>query len=90
MQYQKLKILVLTVVILTFQFQLFSQTAQTDSLLNKIRANMGKHEAAEMETNALLLLQISEENNDNKNRLEALKFMGIAQHLQARYDSAIF
>lgn len=90
MQYQKSKILVLTFVFFTFQFQLFSQSVQTDSLLNKIRANMGKHEAAEMETNALLLLQISEENNDNHNRLEALKFMGIAQHLQARYDSAIF
>lgn len=84
------KFLYIFIALLTFQFQLFSQTAQTDSLLNKIRANMGKHEAAEMETNALLLLQISEENNDNKNRLEALKFMGIAQHLQARYDSAIF
>lgn len=86
----RVKFLYIFILLLTFQFQLFSQTAQTDSLLNKIRANMGKHEAAEMETNALLLLQISEENNDIKNRLEALKFMGIAQHLQARYDSAIF
>ncbi len=86
----RVKFLYIFIVLLTFQFQLFSQNAQTDSLLNKIRANMGKHEAAEMETNALLLLQISEENNDNKNQLEALKFMGIAQHLQARYDSAIF
>lgn len=86
----RVKFLYIFISMLTFQFQLFSQTAQTDSLLNKIRANMGKHEAAEMETNALLLLQISEENNDIKNRLEALKFMGIAQHLQARYDSAIF
>jgi signal transduction histidine kinase len=86
----RIKFLFIFISILTFQFQLFSQSAQTDSLLNKIKANMGKHEAAEMETNALLLLKISEENNDNKNRLEALKFMGIAQHLQARYDSAIF
>ena len=86
----RIKILFIFISLLTFQLQLFSQTAQTDSLLNKISANMGKHEAAEMETNALLLLQISQENNDNKNRLEAMKFMGIAQHLQARYDSAIF
>ena len=86
----RVKFLYIFISLLTFQFQLYSQTEQTDSLLNKIRANMGKHEAAEMETNALLLLQISEENNDIKNRLEALKFMGIAQHLQARYDSAIF
>ncbi len=86
----QLNFLYIFITLLTFQFQLFSQTAQTDSLLNKIRANIGKHEAAEMETNALLLLQISEENNDNQNRLEALKFMGIAQHLQALYDSAIF
>lgn len=86
----KVKSLYIFISLLTFQLQLFSQTAQTDSLLNKIRANMGKHEASEMETNALLLLKISEENNDTKNRLEALKFMGIAQHLQARYDSAIF
>ena len=85
-----IKILFIFISLLTFQLQLFSQTAQTDSLLTKIKANMGKHEAAEMEKNTLLLLQLSEENNDNKNRLEALKFMGIAQHLQARYDSAIF
>jgi two-component system, NarL family, sensor kinase len=84
------KFLFVFISVFSLHFQLFSQTEQTDSLLTELRANIGKHQATEMEINALRLLQISEENKDDKNRLEALKFMGIAQHLQARYDSAIF
>jgi two-component system, NarL family, sensor kinase len=84
------KFLFVFISVFSLHFQLFSQTEQTDSLLTELRENIGKHQATEMEINALRLLQISEENKDDKNRLEALKFMGIAQHLQARYDSAIF
>lgn len=67
----------------------FSQDTIADSLLNLLQANISKHKASEMEANALQLLHIAEKNNDNRNRIEALKFMGIAQHLQARYDSAV-
>jgi two-component system, NarL family, sensor kinase len=84
------KFLFVFISVFSLHFQLFSQTEQTDSLLTELRENIGKHQATKMEINALRLLQISEENKDDKNRLEALKFMGIAQHLQARYDSAIF
>jgi two-component system, NarL family, sensor kinase len=84
------KFLFVFISVFSLHFQLFSQTEQTDSLLTELRENIGKHQATEMEINALRLLQISEENKDDKNRLEAMKFMGIAQHLQARYDSAIF
>ncbi|GAB1450028.1 hypothetical protein MASR2M47_00840 [Draconibacterium sp.] len=68
---------------------LYSSANQTDTLLVNIKAHLAKHEAAEMETDALQLLQISESENNREMQAEALKFLGISKHLQAKYDSAI-
>lgn len=68
---------------------LYSSANQTDTLIVNIKAHLAKHEAAEMETDALQLLQISESENNREMQAEALKFLGISKHLQAKYDSAI-
>lgn len=68
---------------------LYSSANQTDTLLVNIKVHLAKHEAAEMEIDALQLLQISESENNREMQAEALKFLGISKHLQAKYDSAI-
>ena len=68
----------------------FAQNNPADTLLERLQANINKHEADQMEKNALLLLNISEKEDDDKNRVEALKFLGISKHLQAKEDSAIY
>lgn len=67
-----------------------SQTEVSELLVDALKRNLAKHEALEMEQNAEKLRQVSEEENNAEMQLEAIKFMGIAQHLQARYDSAIY
>ncbi|MFA9392790.1 MAG: histidine kinase [Prolixibacteraceae bacterium] len=70
-------------------FHIYSFANQQDTLLEAIKAHLAKHEAAEMETDALKLLQFSDLENDMETKAEALKFLGISKHLQAKYDSAI-
>lgn len=70
-------------------FYFHSVAHQKDTLLLKIKAHLAKHEAAEMETNASQLLYLSESENDLESKAEALKFLGISKHLQAKYDSAV-
>lgn len=67
-----------------------SQTEVSELLVDALKRNLAKHEALEMEQNAEKLRQVSEEENNAEMQLEAIKFLGIAQHLQARYDSAIY
>lgn len=62
---------------------------ESDSLIQVIKADLSKHEAALMIKNANRLLILSETNNNKSNQTEALKFLGIANHLQSEYDSAI-
>lgn len=62
---------------------------QKDTHLQNIKTHLAKHEASLMEKEAFKLLQLSTANQDLANRSEALKFLGIAKHLQAKYDSAI-
>ena len=67
-----------------------AQTEPGDLLIDALKRNLAKHEALEMEQNAQKLLQYSKEEENTAMQLEAIKYMGIAQHLQARYDSAIY
>ncbi|MFV0592804.1 MAG: tetratricopeptide repeat protein [Draconibacterium sp.] len=66
------------------------QSEVSDLLLDTLKRNLAKHEAHEMEQNSVKLLRVSEEENNTEMQIEAIKFMGIAQHLQSRYDSAIY
>ena len=66
------------------------QTEPGDLLIDALKRNLAKHEALEMEQNAQKLLQYSKEEENTAMQLEAIKYMGIAQHLQARYDSSIY
>lgn len=88
---RKIKLLLLIGMLFHFTSPeiLYAQQNNADSLISLLQANIARHEAVQMEENSMHLLRLSEQNNDNKNRIEALKFMGIAQHLQARYDSAV-
>ena len=67
-----------------------AQTEPGDLLIDALKRNLAKHEALKMEQNAQKLLQYSKEEENTAMQLEAIKYMGIAQHLQARYDSAIY
>ncbi len=67
-----------------------SQTNASDLLLDALQRNLEKHEALEMEKNSEKLLRVSVEKHNTEMQLEATKYMGIAQHLQARYDSAVY
>ena len=62
---------------------------QYESIIKNIKAHLAKQEASQVKSEATKLLQLSDQNNDLPNKLEALKFLGIASHLQANYDSAI-
>lgn len=79
----------LLTVLYFLSLHLYSTATQKDTLLVNIKAHLTKHEAAEMETVALQLLQISESENDSQTKVEALKFLGISKQLQGKYDSAI-
>ena len=61
----------------------------SDSLIQAIQADLSKHEAASIIKNSQQLLAISKANHDRSHQLEACKFLGIAMHLEAKYDSAI-
>jgi signal transduction histidine kinase len=79
----------LLTVLYFLSLHLNSTATQKDTLLVNIKAHLTKHEATEMETVALQLLQISESENDLQTKVEALKFLGISKQLQGKYDSAI-
>lgn len=60
-----------------------------DSLISSIRSNLAKHEAHLMIIDANKLLAISTNQHNTAIQAEALKFLGIGNHLEAKYDSAI-
>lgn len=72
-----------------FSLNLCSFANQKDSILVRIKTHLNKHEAVQMEIEAFKLLDLSVSDNDLQNKGEAYKFLGIAKHLQAKYDSAI-
>lgn len=74
-------------VLLLFVFELHA--SEPDSLIQVIKANLSKHEAELMIGNAAQLLTVSKADHNQTYQLEALKFLGIAMHLEAKYDSAI-
>lgn len=69
---------------------LYSFANQKDSILVSIKLHLNKHEADQMEKQALKLLDLSVSDNDLHYKNEAYKFLGNAKHLQAKYDSAIY
>ena len=80
------KFSLITVLVLLFGKAFASES---DSLIQVIRSDLSKHEAALMIKNANRLLTIAETGNDKSNQVEALKFLGIANHLEAKDDTAI-
>ncbi len=84
------KYLIKPVIILTFfMISILGNANQKDSILVNIKAHLAKHEALEMERDALKLLQIADSEDNRATKAEALKFLGISKHLQAKYDSAL-
>ncbi len=87
MNFFRVKLLLIPI---SFVFYVSAQTSNADSLLQNLKIHLAKHEAAELETTALELLQLSQDQKSIPNQLEALKYLGVAKHLQAKYDSAIY
>jgi len=81
---------ILLTVFCLLNYNLCSFGNQKDSVLLSIKSHLKKHEAVQMETEALKLLDLSKSDDDLQNESEAYKFLGIAKHLQAKYDSAIY
>lgn len=79
---------ILLIVLLIFSY--LTKANEKDSLLLIIKSHLAKHEAVEMLAQSQRLLRISEEQNDVANQIEACKYLGIAKHLQASYDTAIY
>ncbi len=79
----------LLLIFLLLSLNITATTNRTDSILSIIQKHLSKHDAASMEKEAFSLLEFSMKNDDSSSKIEALKFLGIASHLKANYDSAI-